>query len=63
MKKYIHKEFKPAAKCRGKNCYNSEKEAEIVAREQESFDLKRELKVDVYKCAWCGKWHLTSSKN
>jgi len=48
--------------CNGKNCYNSQKEAEQVARMQEMQDLKQELKIGVYHCLYCGNWHLTSKK-
>jgi hypothetical protein len=56
--------FQPAkAKtCSGKNCYRNQKEAEQVALEQELRDLKQELKIGVYRCVYCGMWHLTSVK-
>jgi hypothetical protein len=48
-------------KCGGKNCYASKKEAETAGREQELSDLKNETKISVYRCQFCGKWHLTSA--
>ena len=57
-----YKENAKKQQCNGKNCYDSEVEARKVADEQESFDLKRELRIGVYQCQFCGKWHLTSVK-
>ncbi|MCL1929752.1 hypothetical protein FWF93_01295 [Candidatus Saccharibacteria bacterium] len=58
------KVFQPAKTktCNGKNCYSSQKEAEQVAQEQELRDVRQELKIGVYRCVYCGKWHLTSKK-
>lgn len=49
----------PKRSC-GKNRYESEGEAELVAREVELRDLTRQLKLKVYHCSFCGGWHLTS---
>lgn len=55
------KVFQPAKtkKCGGKNCYSSRKEAEDVRIEQELRDLRGELRIKVYRCAYCSKFHLT----
>ena len=60
----IKKPFQPAPTktCQGKNCYNSEHEALLVAEEQELRDLQCELKIKVYRCPICGSWHLSSVK-
>ncbi|MDR1196815.1 MAG: hypothetical protein LBL08_00875 [Candidatus Nomurabacteria bacterium] len=50
-------------KCQNKNCYNSRQEAEKVKQEQELMDIKQELKLKIYRCANCGKFHLTRAKN
>jgi hypothetical protein len=60
--KYKHRELAPPAKCNGKNCYKSEKEARLVARQQELLDLQGKTEIKVYQCQFCGKWHLTSVK-
>lgn len=56
------KQYAEPKKCDGKNCYRNKSEAEKVAWEQESFDLSGETKISVYRCAFCGFWHLTSKK-
>jgi len=48
-------------KCMGKNCYNSRKEAEDVKTEQEFRDLSCELTIDIYRCQYCEKFHLTNT--
>jgi len=59
------KPFQPAPTktCGNKNCYKSEREAEMVAQEQELRDLHSELEIKVYFCSYCGYWHLSSMKN
>jgi hypothetical protein len=51
--------------CGGKNVYRSRVEAETVAREQELLSSLREpdVRLDVYHCALCGGWHLTSKRD
>ena len=51
----------PTKTCGGKKCYKTEYEAKIVAEEQELRDIKGELKLKVYHCAFCGQWHLSST--
>jgi hypothetical protein len=46
-------------KCRGKNCYKSRTEAAKVKEEQELMDIRQELELKIYRCAECGKFHLT----
>lgn len=47
----------------GKNRYNSKKEAETVAEEQEIIFAKDDLKLKVYLCPSCSGWHLTRTKS
>ena len=49
-------------KCGGKNCYESQTEAEIVAREQEILNMQNDLELKVYRCIICGQLHLTRTK-
>jgi hypothetical protein len=58
----IKKAFIPVKprSCGGKNRYATKREAELVAREQEMRDLRQELRIEVYRCVYCGGWHLTS---
>lgn len=49
-------------KCGGKNCYNSQTEADIVAREQEILHMTDELQLRSYRCIACAKWHLSRVK-
>lgn len=58
------KPFQPAKTktCNGKNCYRTRGEAEQVAKEQELRDLKQELRIGIYRCVYCGSWHLTNKK-
>lgn len=49
----------PTQRSCGKNKYNSEREAEDVARAQELNDLTGQLRLRVYHCMFCGGWHLT----
>ena len=55
------KPFVPAPPQRscGKNRYNSKREAEEVAMQQELMFASEGLKLRVYHCAFCGGWHLT----
>jgi hypothetical protein len=55
----IYRAPKPVEKCGGKNAYPTRREAETVAREQELLNHDG-LKIGVYRCPRCGKWHLTS---
>lgn len=55
----------PIEKCGGKNVYRTEKEALEIAAQQELMfqNSEPELALDIYKCAFCGGWHLTSRSN
>ncbi|MDR0956971.1 MAG: hypothetical protein LBM09_00090 [Candidatus Nomurabacteria bacterium] len=53
---------KPNRSC-GKNRYNSEREADIVAREQELIFANQNLHLHSYFCAFCGGWHLTNRQD
>jgi len=55
------KSFIPATvqKSCGKNRYNSRKEAETVASEQEILFNQENLELKAYRCSSCGGWHLT----
>jgi len=59
------KPFVPASreKSCGKNRYTSRTEAEKIAHEQELIFANKDLHLEVYFCANCGGWHLTSRKN
>lgn len=61
MAKHKAKPFIPAPTLRscGKNRYNSEAEAKMVAGEQELRFASQGLKLKVYHCSFCGGWHLT----
>lgn len=60
--KHKPRTYQSPQKCHGKNCYRSEKEALIVAREQELLDIKGTTNISVYKCQFCGYYHLTSNE-
>ena len=61
MARHKTKPFIPAPTRRscGKNRYNSEREARVVADQQELLFANQGLRLKVYHCSFCGGWHLT----
>lgn len=55
-----HKEFTPLLPCEGKNRYSTQKEAQGAAEFHMLENMNIEL--EVYECATCGYWHMTSVK-
>ena len=53
----------PEKSC-GKNRYATRAEAETVAAQQMLIfaNLQSDLELSVYKCGFCGGWHLTSHR-
>lgn len=44
--------------CKSKNRYDTYWQAKFIANEQ--MDRNHSLKLKIYKCKFCGGWHLTS---
>jgi hypothetical protein len=61
-RKKVFREILPPEKCGGKSVYRSEKEAREIAAQQMLIFANSDLELDVYKCGFCGGWHLTSRK-
>ena len=49
----------PPTMCGGKRRYNSEREAEDIAEQQELLNFASNLQLKTYRCAVCSGWHLT----
>lgn len=62
-RKKVYREPQKRELCGGKNVYETRAEAEKIARDEELIFANGGLELDVYKCAFCGGWHLTSHKN
>lgn len=52
----------PRRSC-GKVRYDSEREAKLVAEQQELIFTNNNLQLKVYHCPYCGGWHLTKRQD